>query len=161
VLIDAGDRAGEWMWETLADKDAAHPELFGRLMQDIATLHGPAENTLLVSFGRAVTGKPERAQNWHSFLDSNAGGYRLSHAGIIVGQTLRSQADLPEEQCGWVLNNLSVHLSDAGDGAGALAAIREAAEIYGRLAKANPARFAVVLEHTLRNLDLIRNRHRV
>ena len=40
------------------------------------------------------------------------------------------------------LNTLSKRLSDAGDGAGALAAIREAVNTYRRLAQDNPARFA-------------------
>src|SRR5712691_1352477 len=51
------------------------------------------------------------------------------------------------------LNNLSLRLSDAGDGAGALAAIREAAEIYRRLAQANPARFDPDLATSLNNLS--------
>ncbi len=52
------------------------------------------------------------------------------------------------------LNTLSVHLSDASDGAGALAAIREAVEIRRRLAQETPARFAPDLATSLNNLSL-------
>jgi hypothetical protein len=51
------------------------------------------------------------------------------------------------------LNNLSNRLSDAGDGAGALVAIREAAEIRRLLAQANPSRFAPHLALSLNNLS--------
>jgi tetratricopeptide (TPR) repeat protein len=153
ALIDAGGRAGEWMWETLADENAAQPELLGRRMHDMAMLHGPAEDTLLATFGRAIAGKPERAQNWRAFLESDAGGFRLSHAGVMVGRMFLSQPDLPEDHRASVLNNLSVHLSDDGDGAGALAAIREAVDIRRRLAQADPARFEPDLATSLNNLS--------
>ena len=47
------------------------------------------------------------------------------------------------------LNSLSNCLRDAGDGAGALAAIREAVEIRRKLARDIPARFASALERSL------------
>src|SRR5229473_415305 len=141
------------MWETLADEGAAQPELFGRRMHDLATLYGSAENTLLATFGHAIAERPERAQNWHVFLESDAGGFRGSRAGVMVGQMLLNQSHLPEDYRAFVLNNLSVHLSDAGDRAGALAAILEAAEIYRRLAQANPARFEPDLASSLNNLS--------
>ncbi len=47
------------------------------------------------------------------------------------------------------LNNLSLGLSDAGDNAGALAAISEAVEIRRRLAQENAARFGAALERSL------------
>ena len=53
------------------------------------------------------------------------------------------------------LNNLSNRLSDAGDGAGALAAIREAVEIRRQLAQDNPARFAPALERSLKILEAL------
>jgi len=52
------------------------------------------------------------------------------------------------------LTNLSNRLSDAGDTAGALAAIREAVEIRRRLAQENAARFAADLALSLNNLSL-------
>jgi len=50
---------------------------------------------------------------------------------------------------------LSNRLSDAGDGAGALTAIREAADTYRRLAQDNPARFASSLERSLKILEAL------
>ena len=53
------------------------------------------------------------------------------------------------------LNNLSVQLAIVGDGAGALAAIREAVEIRRRLVQHNPTpRFACDLAVSLHNLSL-------
>jgi hypothetical protein len=49
----------------------------------------------------------------------------------------------------------SIALSDAGDGAGALPAIREAVDTYRRLAQDNPARFAPTLERSLRILEAL------
>jgi tetratricopeptide (TPR) repeat protein len=154
VLVDAGGRSGEWMWETLADKGVARPELFARRMHDMATLHGPAEDTLLATFDRAISGKPKRALSWRAFLDSPAGGFRLSRAGVIVGRTLLHQRDLSEEDRAAVLNNLSVQLGNTGDGAGALAASHEAVDIRRRLAQANPARFEPELASSLNNLSV-------
>ena len=48
-----------------------------------------------------------------------------------------------------LLNNLSANLSATGDRARALAAIREASDIYRRLAKANPAAFEPDLARSL------------
>ena len=53
------------------------------------------------------------------------------------------------------LNNLSNRLSDAGDGEGALAAIREAVEIRRRLAVQTPARFRPLLATSLTNLGIL------
>ena len=53
------------------------------------------------------------------------------------------------------LNSLSNCLRDAGDGAGVLAAIREAVEIRRRLVQDNPARFAAAFERSLKILEAI------
>ena len=47
------------------------------------------------------------------------------------------------------LSNLALRLSDIGDTAGALAAIREAVEIRRRLAGENPKRYGAALERSL------------
>jgi hypothetical protein len=53
------------------------------------------------------------------------------------------------------LNNLLNRLGDAGGGADALAASREAVEIRRRLAQDDPARFASNLERTRRVLETL------
>ena len=57
------------------------------------------------------------------------------------------------EQLGSGLGTLAGRLGDAGDGAGALAAIREAVDLYRRLATANPARFEPDLASSLNNMS--------
>ncbi len=54
------------------------------------------------------------------------------------------------------LNNLSVHLREAGRGAEVLAAIEEAVSIYRDLATRIPARFGPDLLRSLNNLAEIR-----
>ena len=67
-------------------------------------------------------------------------------------------SDLPPDERGTIFNNLSVLLSDAGDGAAALAAIREAVDTYRGLARGNPARFARDLAQSLSILSIILRR---
>jgi tetratricopeptide (TPR) repeat protein len=54
---------------------------------------------------------------------------------------------------GMLINNLSVALANAGGGAGAPTAIREAVDTYRRLAQDNPARFMPDLATSLNNMS--------
>jgi hypothetical protein len=153
-LGDADDRAPEWAWATLAEPEAVQPDLIGRRMHDMAILHGARERRLAGSLIAAVRGRPARAAAWRTFHDSDGGGFRVSPVAVAVGQALLADRDLGDEERAGLLTNLSVHLSDSGDEASALAAIREAAEIHRRLAQANPARFEPDLASSLNNLSL-------
>jgi len=62
------------------------------------------------------------------------------------------------EQLGSGLGTLAGRLGDAGDGAGALAAIREAVDLYRRLAAANPARFEPDLAGSLEYQEELQKR---
>ena len=53
---------------------------------------------------------------------------------------------------------LSDDLSEAGNQAGALAAIREAVGTYRRLARDNPARFAPDLERSLKIFEALESK---
>jgi tetratricopeptide (TPR) repeat protein len=154
VIVDAGDRGPAWVWETLSDPGSLQVELIDRRLHDIVTLHGPAELRLRDCMVASVTGRPERAQIWRVLSDSIERSFRLSPVSAAVGRGLWTQTQPGSEQRGHVLNNLSLHLRDAGDNAGALAVIREAVEIRRRLAQENAARFAPDLAGSLNNLSI-------
>ena len=153
VLCDRPDLASDWLWETLSDPAAIEVRRLDRLAHDIAALHRPDESILLSKLVGAVAGNAARAESWRTFLDSEDLGFRLSPVGIAIADTLLAQPGLTDQDRAGILNNLSVRLGDAGDGAGALSAIREALETYRRLARDNPARFAANLATSLNNLS--------
>ena len=81
----------------------------------------------------------------------------LGHAylrGLAVTAMTRDQEKdmTPAERAAYV-NNLSLRLSEVADREGALKAIREADEIYRRLAKKNPVAFNPDLAASLNNLS--------
>ncbi len=154
VLVAAEDRGHEWVWACLSDPGAVQIELLDRRMHDMVTLRGPDERTLQRLMIAAVTGQAARAWAWAGFSDSEVGGFRLSPVSVAIGHELLAATDAAGEERAGILNNLSNHLSEAGDGAGALAAIREAVEIRRRLAQETPARFAPDLATSLNNLSL-------
>ncbi len=154
VIEDADDRGPAWIWETLSDPGSLQVELIDRRLHDIVTLRGPAERRVQGCMVAAVTGQPERAKLWRSLFDSDARGFRLSPVSVAIGRALLEGVQPASEERALILNNLSVHLSDAGDNAGALAAIREVVEIRRRLAQENAARFAPDLALSLNNLSL-------
>ena len=117
-------------------------------------LQDPAENVLRDGLMRALDGRRERAVAWQVFLHSDELGFRLSPVGVAVGNSLLTGPSLSEEQRAAVLNNLAARRSDAGDSNGALAAIREAVEIFRRLAQEVPARFRPQLAGSLHNFSI-------
>ncbi|MHB8623781.1 MAG: tetratricopeptide repeat protein, partial [Sulfuricaulis sp.] len=153
VLIDAKDRATDWLWAVLSDQDALKVELIGRRVYDLVTLHGPAELLLRKMFCEAVTGNVTRAETWRAFLDDGAGGFRLSPVAIAVARTLLSRSTVADSERARILNNLANRLHEAGDNPGALQTIREAVDIRRRLVRENPARFEPVLATSLNNLS--------
>ncbi len=153
VLKLAADRGPKWIWATLSEASTIQVELLDRRMHDISSLHGPNENLLSTNMVRAVTGRAAHAKEWRAILDADDADFRLSPVGVAVAKELLAQPAMPAEERAAILNNMSVHLSNAGDGAGALAAIREAVEILRRLAQDNPARFAPDLALSLNNLS--------
>ena len=154
ILQDRPDMAPEWIWEALNDETALELGRLNRLALDTVVLHDPAENMLRDGLMRALDGRRERAVAWQVFLHSDELGFRLSPVGVAVGNALLTGPSLSEEQRAAVLNNLSARRSEAGDTNGALAAIREAVEIFRRLAQEVPARFVPELARSLHNLSI-------
>jgi hypothetical protein len=153
VLRDRSDLASEWLWETLNDSAVIEGRRLDRLAHDIATLHRPDENILVPKLGEAVAGNTARAGTWRSFLDSDDLGFRLSPVGIAIAEALLGQPSLADQDRAGILNNLSNHLSNAGNTVGALAAIREAVDTYRQLVQDDPSRLAPDLALSLNNLS--------
>jgi tetratricopeptide (TPR) repeat protein len=145
VLLDRPDRAPEWVWEALSDCAALDVQRLDRLVYDTVTLQGPNEAVLVRTLVRAVGQDVARAARWHPFFDTHELGFRLSPVGIAVAEALLATPDLPAEDRARILANSSNQLNDAGDTARALAAIREAVEIYRRLTEEKPGRFTLEL----------------
>jgi Tetratricopeptide repeat len=151
ILLDRPDMAPAWVWEALNDPGAIEVHRLDRLAYDAVTLHGPRWGVLCEVLVQSIAGDPERSAAWRVFLDSDEAGFRLSLVGIAVGSALVTQPGLSEEVRAAILNNLSVRCGEIGDDAGALLAIREAAEIHRRLAFGDPKHPQLAM--TLNNLS--------
>jgi hypothetical protein len=152
VLAERADRAPEWLWAVLQDSGHDLADWLARLGYDQATLYGPREQRLADWLAGMIAGDPARARQLE-FVTEDRAPMAVLPLAIAVLKTLLATSPADElTRVRW-LNNLSVHLSDAGDGAGALAAIRDAVEIRRRLATANPARFEPDLALSLNNLS--------
>jgi len=154
ILVERRDRAAKWLAAALADPLALDVDRLGRLAHDMATLHGPATETFCEVLIEAVTGDPPLATAWEQIAESSDLSFRLAGLAAQIGQSLLMLPGLAEDRRARLLNNLSVHLGDAGDNAGALAASREAVHIWRRLAAARPARFEPDLAGSLNNLSI-------
>jgi hypothetical protein len=153
VLLDRPDTAPEWVCEALSDPAALDVQRLDRLAYDTVTLYGPNEAVLVQTLVRAVGQDVARAAQWSPLLDTHELGFRLSPVGIAVAEALLATPDLPAEDRARILANSSNQLNDAGDTARALAAIREAVEIYRRLTQEKPGHFTLQLAMSLVNLS--------
>ena len=116
-LAAAGDRGGARVWAVLGEAGAVRIELLDRRLHDMVTLYGPGGDAILRDgLVAAVAGRGDRAQAWRVFFNTDARSFRLAPVGIAVGQALLTEPGLPDPERAEVLNNLSVHLSDAGNG---------------------------------------------
>jgi hypothetical protein len=152
VLADRADRAREWLWAALQESGTDLADRLARLGYDQATLYGPREQRLANWLAGMIAGDPGRARRLEFITEDRAPMAVLPLTITVLKTLLASDVDDELARVDW-LHNLSNHLREAGDGAGALAAIREAVEIYRRLAAANPARFEPDLALSLNNLS--------
>jgi hypothetical protein len=153
ILSERSDKAPEWLWAVM--EHAVSPQLIdrlGRLAFDAMTATGSAGG-ITRHLGAIVRDDLSRAQKLAALGYGQNLPFGLSRFAADIVQGLLT-ASTDEAGKGKNLNSLSNRLSDAGDGAGALAAIREAVEIRRRLAQDNPARFAPNLAVSLNNLSV-------
>jgi len=152
ILSERSDKAPEWLWAVM--EGAVTPQLvdrLGRLAFDAMTVTGSADG-LTRHLSEIIRNELSRAQKLELFAYERHLPFGLARlAADIIHALLTTSTD--EANRANYLTNLSVRLSDAGDAAGALAAIREAVQIRHRLAQDNPARFAPDLAGSLNNLS--------
>lgn len=152
TLGKRADCAPEWLWTAFEPDIAEAIANAGRLTYDAEYILGlPAPHTS-DALAAMVAGKLDRCGAVEPHLRDHNLPHGLLPLAVAAGQPLADLAE-DEEEKAWRLNNLSADLSEVGDGAGALAAIREAAAIYQRLAEHNPARVEPDLAGSLINLS--------
>jgi hypothetical protein len=147
VLVDGDDRTPEWIWAVLGGPDVLEVELLDRRVQDMVTLHGPGETLLRDAVIGMVGSSVERAKALRAFLDGGKGGFRLALIAVVVGRVLLAQDDINDEEHVRILNYFSTALSESGDEAAALAAIREAVDLSRRLTPGNAKGLAASLNN--------------
>jgi hypothetical protein len=152
VLAERTDRAPEWLWAALQDSGTDLADRLARLGYDQATLYGPREQRLANWLAGMIAGDPGRARQLE-FITEDRAPMTVLPLAIAVLKILLTDSSADESTIVRWLNNLSNHLREFGDGAGALAAIRDAVKIYKRLAAGNPARFEPALATGLNNLS--------
>jgi hypothetical protein len=154
TLSERSDKAPEWLWAAM--EHAINPQLvdrLGRLAFDAMTVTGSVGG-ITRYLSQIVRSDPSRAAGLELFSFEVNLPFGLARFAADITQELLTTAT---DEAGRArhLNILSVRLSEAGDAAGALAAIREAVKIRRRLAQDNPARFDPDLANSLNNLSLL------
>jgi hypothetical protein len=152
TLSERPDKAPEWLWAVT--ESAVTRQLvdrLGRLAFDAMTVTG-SSNGITRYLNEIVRNDLSRVQKLALFAYEPELPFGLARFAADIVQALLTTSTDEADRANY-LTTLSVHLSDAGDGAGALAAIHEAVDTYRRLAQDNPARFAPELALTLNNLS--------
>ena len=152
VFKDNPDMAPEWLWAGIEDDVSAGLERLGRLSHDAEIVLGLHKHRLRDWLALVFTNEPERSHKAGPFVEDVRLPIGLVPAAVAIWQSLLNVTKGDAARA-MLLNNLSVDLRQLGDGTGALAAGREAVDIYRRLAKANPARFEPNLAMSLNTLS--------
>jgi hypothetical protein len=152
ILSERSDKSPEWLWAVIEGAIGLQLiDRLGRLAFDAMTVTGFA-NGITRHLSEIVRSDLSRADKLEFLAYEDNLPIGLTRFAVeIIRALLTTSRDQPGKANH--LNNLSVRLSDVGDGAGALAATREAVEIRRRLAQGNPARFDPDLALSLNNLS--------
>jgi tetratricopeptide (TPR) repeat protein len=156
ILAPRPDLAPEWLWAVLSRSLVPDFQRLDRLCYDadarLRLNESASERKLSALLAAMVKDKPERCAVLQDVEGKDLFGHCLAPLLAEIGKGLLVGQASPEERAS-LLSNHSNRLSDAGDKAGALAAIREAVEIFRPLAHDNPGRFAPDLALSLNNLS--------
>ncbi|MBP2290994.1 tetratricopeptide repeat protein [Azospirillum rugosum] len=152
VLGQRPKQAPEWLWAIVSGQEEASIQRAARLAYDAEVTLGRLEHRLSRWLATMLKGRSERCAPLDAWASDRMQGGMMPAVAAVVSMTLATKAQSDEEKAAH-LNSGSNHLSGAGDGTGALAAIQEAVDLYRRLAKANPARFEADLALVLNNLS--------
>lgn len=154
VLSERGDKAPDWIWQTIADNPMGLIPRLERVCHDAeGTLQLLPDHRISRLLVMMVTGKPDRAQALRGLAVSGEQSHRLASLAAMIGQVLLDDVALEDSDRAELLNVQSVHLFDSGDVSGALDAVAKAVAIYEELAAANPAQFNTDLAGSLNNLS--------
>jgi hypothetical protein len=152
ILSERPDKAPDWLWAVMEPAVTPHlVDRLGRLAFDAMTVAG-STSSITRYLSEIVRNNYSRAQKLELFSYERNRPIGLARFSADVTQALLAASTEKTDRAG-LLNNLSLCLGEADDGVGALAAVREAVDIYRRLAQRNPTRFAPDLATSLSNLS--------
>jgi hypothetical protein len=128
-LSERSDKASEWLWTVM--EHAVTPQLIdrlGRLAFDAMTVTGSVGG-ITRHLSEIVRNDPSRAARLELLGYESNLPFGLAPFAADISQALLTTAT---DEAGRAahLTNLSLRLSEAGDGAGALAAVRQAVDIH-------------------------------
>ncbi len=153
VLGRDDDIAPELVWHALAGDIEGGLERIGRLCYDAEVTLGIKKPCISGWMAEAVKDNVDRCEFLKDpFWDTTLPIGWLPTAINIWRTLLNKEKD--DEGRAHLLNNLSTGLDDIGDTAGALEAIKEAVDLYRKLAAASPARFELDLAMSLNNVSV-------
>jgi len=151
TLADADEAATALVWSALENDLRGGLGRIARLGHDADVTLGIHTPRIGAWLAEAVRDQPQRCTALLEALDY-VPSLALTAAAIVAAETLLVNAH-DDDTKARLENNLSVFLSETGDTPGALGAIREAVELYRRLAAASPARYEPDLAMSLNNLS--------
>ncbi|MBM3533338.1 MAG: tetratricopeptide repeat protein [Alphaproteobacteria bacterium] len=153
VLNGDASKAPDRLWAALHDVAGGRLDALARIAYDLLLVEGhEARNRFVGWLVRMIEGRTDRVAALAGAFDIELPAL-IAPVAVAWGKEARKAGAVDEAAFASLLNNHSVDLAGAGDGAGALDAIREATDIYRRLAKAAPARFEPDLASSLNNLS--------
>jgi tetratricopeptide (TPR) repeat protein len=152
VLSERPDRAPDWLWAVIEDAPASQLiERLGRLVFDTLTLNNSTAG-ITQHLAKVISGNPSRAHALEFFThEVNLPFGLASFAADVTGVVLTSVTDKTVRAR--YLNDLSVHLSNAGGSARALEAACQAVAIQRELMQVDPTRYSPDLAISLNNLS--------
>ncbi|MBW2742005.1 MAG: tetratricopeptide repeat protein [Deltaproteobacteria bacterium] len=150
VLSQVPEIAREIIWLALNEDINGGMQRLSRLSYDAEVVLGLHQYRLSRWLAEAVNDNLERARTLEPLVSKEL-PIGLLDVAIATWQALLPATEKQSEKAR-ILNNLSGHLSSAGDKNAAIAACLRAVEIYERLAGTNPEAFEPDLASSLNNL---------
>jgi len=152
ALGESEDTAGELIWAGIERDVSSGLDRIARLSYDAEVVLGMHLHKISDWFAKSIAGRKDRCEILRPYFIETTLPIGWINAAVVMGRTLLDSVETEYERAE-ILNDLSVHLNNAGDNVGALEAIREAVELHSRLAEANPAQYEPDLAISLNNLS--------
>ncbi|MGO9116963.1 MAG: tetratricopeptide repeat protein [Desulfomonilaceae bacterium] len=152
VLREMPETAPELIWKGIAPDVPNSLNRVARLSYDAEIVLGMLQHRISDWLADVVQGRKGRCEILGPYFSVTYLPVGCTRAAVATWRTLLNCA-VTEEEKAVILNNLSAHLSYAGENEEALQAIREAVKINRHLAKARPTRYKPDLAISLNNLS--------